>query len=72
MFITVYPMDKKSKAGDALRMFTNKVGFMGDLMFNSSKKQNRKGTKFMNQFRKNDIHHHTIEPERHNQTQWNA
>ena len=42
MFIAVSPMDQKSKAGDALKIFTTEVGILGDLSFKCSKehKQN--------------------------------
>ena len=37
MFAAVYPMDSKSKAGDALHTFVNEHGIPADLIFNGSK-----------------------------------
>jgi len=66
-FSVVYPMDSKSKAGDALRMFCAEHGVPESLHFDGSKEQTCKGTEFVSQIRKNDIDYHVIEPERHNQ-----
>jgi hypothetical protein len=66
-FATIYPMDSKAKAGEALRVFCEEFGVPDKLTFDGSKEQNGKNTEFMKQIRKNDIDYHTIEPERHNQ-----
>ena len=66
-FATVYPMDTKSKAGEALRTFCQEFGVPDRLTCDGSKDQTGKKTEFMQQVRKNDIDLHVIEPERHNQ-----
>lgn len=66
-FAQIYPMDTKSKAGDALRTFIQEFGVPENLTFDGSKEQTGKKTEFMKQVRKNDIDFHIIEPERHNQ-----
>ena len=66
-FATIYPMDSKKKAGEALRLFCQEFGVPDRLTFDGSKEQTCKGTEFMKQVRKNNIDHHVIEPERHNQ-----
>ena len=66
-FATVYPMDTKSKAGDALRTFCEEFGVPDRLTCDGSKEQTGKKTEFMQQVRKNNIDLHVIEPERHNQ-----
>ena len=60
-------MDKKSEAGNALKLFCREFGVPESLTFDGSKEQNGKNTLFMQQIRKNNIAHHTIEPEMHNQ-----
>jgi len=66
-FATIYPMDTKRKAGDALRTFCQEFGVPDRLTCDGSKEQTGKKTEFMQQVRKNDIDLHVIEPERHNQ-----
>ena len=66
-FAHIYPMDKKSKAGDALRLFCAEFGIPDRLTFDGSKEQTGTGTEFMKQIRKNDIDYHVTEPDRHNQ-----
>lgn len=66
-FAALYPMDKKGKAGEALKTFCQEFGVPEDLIFDGSKEQTGKGTEFMRQIRKNDINYHVTEPERHNQ-----
>jgi len=61
-FATVYPMDTKSKAGNALRTFCQTPD---RLTCDGSKEQTGKKTEFMQQVRKNDTDLHVIEPERH-------
>jgi len=66
-FATVYPMDTKSKAGDALRTFCQEFDVPDRLTCDGSKEQTGKKTEFMQQVRKNDIDLRVIEPERHKQ-----
>ena len=66
-FAAIYPMDTKSKCGDALREFCNDYGAPRSLTFDGSREQTRPGTEFMKIIRKNDIPFRIIEPERHNQ-----
>ena len=66
-FACIYPMDSKSKAGDALKTFCTEFGVPDKLTFDGSKEQTGKGTEFMRQIRRNDINFHVIEPELHNQ-----
>ena len=66
-FAAIYPMDSKSKAGDALRVFCQEFGVPEHLTIDGSKEQTKKGTEFMKQIRKNNIDYHITEPERHNQ-----
>ena len=64
-FAAIYPMDTKSKCGDALREFCNDYGAPRSLTFDGSREQTRPGTEFMKIIRKNDIPFRIIEPERH-------
>ena len=66
-FAKVYPMDKKSKCGDALKIFCREFGVPESLTFDGSKEQTGKNTTFMKQIRSNNIKHHIIEPEFHQQ-----
>ncbi|MEO6564809.1 MAG: hypothetical protein ABIO63_02135, partial [Casimicrobiaceae bacterium] len=66
-FAAIYPMDRKSKAGKALRLFCKEFGVPEQLTLDGSKEQTGKNTGFMRQVRKNDINYHVIEPNRHNQ-----
>ena len=66
-FVTVYPLEKKSQAGEALRLFCREYGVPEHLIFDGSKEQNGRKTEFTRQIRQNDIDHHRIEPEFHNQ-----
>jgi hypothetical protein len=54
-FSRMYPMDSKSKAGDALRLFCQEFGVPERLTFDGSKEQTKKGTEFMKQVRTHDI-----------------
>ena len=56
-------MGSKSTAGDNLKIFCGKFGVPESLTFDSSKGQNCKGTEFMQQYRRYDIDHYTIEPD---------
>lgn len=66
-FSRIYPMDRKSKAGDALRLFCQEFGVPEKLTFDGSKEQNGKGTEFMKQIRLHDIDYHVSEANLHNQ-----
>ena len=66
-FAKFYPMDSKSKAGEALKLFCKEFGVPEKLVFDGSKEQNMKGTEFMKQVRQHNIDYHTSEPHYHNQ-----
>ena len=66
-FSHIYPMDKKSKAGDALKLFCQEFGVPERLTFDGSKEQTSKGTEFMKQVRTHNINYHISEPDLHNQ-----
>ena len=66
-FAKIYPMDSKSKSGNALRLFCQEFGVPEKLVFNGSKEQCGKNTEFMKQVRKNDINYQISEPDYHNQ-----
>ena len=66
-FSRIYPMDSKSKAGDALRLFCQEFGVPEKLTFDGSREQTGKGTQFMKQVRRHDIDYHISEPDMHNQ-----
>ena len=51
-------MDRKKKAGDALRLFCQELGVPEKLIFDGSKEQTKKGTEFMNQIRSQNIDYH--------------
>ena len=61
-FSKVYRMDKKSNAGDALRIFCQEFCVPERLTFDGSKEQRQKGTKFVHQIRTHDIDYHANEP----------
>ena len=67
-FATIYPMDSKGKAGDALRTFCREFGVPEILRFDGSKEQSEKGTEFMKQIKKHGIKYRIAEPEMHNQS----
>ena len=66
-FSRIYPMDTKSKAGNALRLFCQEFGVPERLTFDGSKEQTCKGTAFMKQIRRHDIDFHISEADLHNQ-----
>ena len=66
-FSRVYPMDSKSKAGNALRLFCQEIGVPEKLTFDGSKEQTGKNTEFMKQVRRHDIDYHISEADLHNQ-----
>ena len=47
-FAEIYPMVKKSDAGQALKTFVMELGFPEELTVDESKQQNSPGTEFMN------------------------
>jgi len=63
----VYPMDSKSKAGDALRLFCQEFGVPAKLTFDGSKEQGQPGTEFMRQIHMHNINYHVPESDLHNQ-----
>ena len=65
-FDKIYPMDSKSKAGDALRMFCQEFGIPEKLTFDGSREQTGKGTTFMKEVRKQGIDYNISEPSLHN------
>jgi hypothetical protein len=67
-FAVFYPMDSKSKAGDALHTFCREYGAPEKLRFDGSKEQTGKNTEFQRQIRKHNIQQHVSEPNMHNQS----
>jgi hypothetical protein len=67
-FAHLYPMDKKAKAGDALRVFCEEFGVPERLIVDGSKEQTSKGTEWMRQVRKHNIDLHITEANRKNQS----
>ena len=61
-FSKIYPIDKKSKAGDALKLFCQEFGVPESLTFDGSKEQTGKKTEFMQQIRLHGIKYHIAEP----------
>ena len=60
-------MDKKSKAGDALKLFCQEFGVPESLTFDGSKEQTGKNTQFMHQIRSHGIDYHVAEADVKNQ-----
>ena len=67
-FATLYPMDSKSKAGDALRVFCREFGVPETLRFDGSKEQTGRNTEFVKQIKKHNIDYMVSEPDMHNQS----
>ena len=67
-FATIYPMDAKKKAGDALRTFCREFGVPERLIVDGSLEQTGKHTDFMRQVRTNGINLQIAEPGLHNQS----
>ena len=67
IFSAIYPMDRKGKVGEALRVFCQEFGVTERLTMDDAKEQIGSNSEFMHQIRKNGINFHVIEPERHNQ-----
>ena len=65
-FATIYPMDTKSKAGDALRTFSLEFGVPEKLTCDGSNEQTGKKTEFIKQVRRNDTKPQVIDPDRYN------
>ena len=61
-FSKVYPMEKKSNAGDALKLFCQEFGAPEHLTFDGSKEQTSRKTPFMHQVRSHGINFHVVEP----------
>ena len=64
-FAKIYPMDTKSKAGDALKVFCREFGVPDHLTFDGSGEQTGKNTEFMKQIRKHNITSHVTEADLH-------
>ena len=64
-FAKIYPMDSKSKYGEALKIFCQEFGVPERITFDGSKEQTKKGTSYMKQVRSNGISHHIVEPNMH-------
>ena len=67
-FATVYPMDTKAKAGDALKEFITDFGVPDKVVMDGASEQTGRKTTFMQQLRKHHIDFHITEPERYNQS----
>ena len=67
-FATVYPMDTKAKAGDALKEFITDFGVPDKVVMDGASEQMGRKTTFMQQLRKHHIDFHVTEPERYNQS----
>ena len=66
-FAKPYPMDKKGKAGDALKEFCRDFGVPEHLNFDGPKEQTCKGKTFMKTVRHYNIDYHISKPDLHNQ-----
>ena len=67
-FATFYPMDKKLKAGDALRVFCAEFGIPEKLVHDGAKEMTGNKTEFRKQVTKFNIKSHQSEADMHNQT----
>ena len=67
-FATVYPMDTKAKAGDALKEFITDFGVPDKIVMDGASEQTGWKTTFMQQIRKHHIDFPITEPERYNQS----
>ena len=67
-FATIYPMDSKGKAGEALRTFCREFGVPEKLIVDGSKEHTERGTEFMKQVNSNGISLKISEPGMHNQS----
>jgi hypothetical protein len=66
LFVTVYPMESKSMAGEGLLQFIHDYGRPEHLKFDGSREQNGRKMEFMKNVRKYSINHKITEPERPN------
>ena len=66
-FAKIYPMDTKSKAGEALKEFCREFGIPQHLTFDGASEQCKKGTEFMKTVRQYNIDYHISEADLHNQ-----
>lgn len=67
-FATFYPMDKKSKAGDSLRVFCDEFGVPDVLRHDGAPEMVGKKTEFQRNVRKHGIKTHVSEAGLHNQS----
>ena len=67
-FAVFYPMDSKSKAGDALRVFCKEFGVPERLVHDGAKELTGKRTEFQSQIKKHDIITRLSAPNLHNQS----
>jgi hypothetical protein len=67
-FSAIYPMDSKSKAGDALRVFCEEFGVPESLVVDGSKEQTGRKTDFMSHVQKHNIKLKITEANRPNQS----
>ncbi len=67
LFASVYPMESKALAGDALKQFIADFGAMDEIVMDGAGKQVGKRTTMMKTVKKYDINYHITEPGRHNQ-----
>ena len=66
-FSAICPMDRKVKAGEALRVFCQEFGVPERLTMDGAKEPIGSNSEFMHHNWNNGIDFHVIEPERHNQ-----
>ena len=62
-FAAIYPMDRKGKAGEALRVFCQEFGVTERLTMDGAKERIGSNSEFMHQIWKNGIDFHVIDPE---------
>ncbi len=67
-YATIYPMDTKGKAGEALRTFGQEFGVPPQLIVDGLMEQTGKNTEFMGQVQVHDINLKIAEPGLHNQS----
>ena len=67
-FATIYPMEKKSQAGEALRVFCKEFGVPESLSYDGSGEQCGRKTEFQKQVRRHDIKTRVSEAGMHNQS----
>ena len=67
-FATIYPMDSKTKCGDALKTFCREFGIPSTLRSDQAPEMVGRKTEFQAQVRKHGINHHASEADLHNQS----